>query len=106
MAHSHPDIGNWFEMLESGQLFEVVALDDLHRTIEIQYLDGTLDELDMEQWQVLPLAPAPPPEDANIAYGMTAREHSPSSSDPGIPEEQNPLDYLEGESFSGTDESL
>ncbi|WP_237056013.1 DUF6763 family protein [Microbulbifer sediminum] len=105
MAHSHPDIGNWFEMIDSGQLFEVVALDDLHRTVEIQYLDGTLDELDMEQWQSLPLATAAPPEDANIAYGMTAREHSPSSSDATLPDQQNPLDYLEGESFSGTDES-
>ncbi|SDK23068.1 DUF6763 family protein [Microbulbifer yueqingensis] len=106
MANSHPDIGNWFEMIESGQLFEVVAIDDLHKTVEIQYLDGMLDELDLEQWLTLPLVPAAPPEDANVAYGMTAREHSPASSETPLPEQLNPLDSLEGETFSGTDESL
>jgi hypothetical protein len=32
-------------------LFEVVALDDDDGTIEIQYFDGTVEEMDIEDWE-------------------------------------------------------
>ncbi|WP_250462531.1 DUF6763 family protein [Microbulbifer litoralis] len=102
MAQLQPDIGNWFENIEDGDLFEVVAVDDLERTVEIQYLDGTVDEYDLDQWQNLPIAGAAPPEDANIAYGLSARELAP---DTGQLDFNNPLDTIEGEHFDGTDES-
>lgn len=105
MAHLQPDIGSWFENIDSGELFEVVAIDELHQTIEVQYLDGTLDEFELDQWQGLPVIDAVPPEDANIAYGMTVQEQDPNAIGGDIPERGNPLDTVEGESFSGTDES-
>jgi len=104
MAHLQPDIGNWFEDIESGQLFEVVAIDELHQTVEVQYLDGTLDEFDLDQWHGLPVIGAAPPEDANIAYGMSALEQDPNTREIDLAA-GSPLDTLEGESFIGTDES-
>ncbi len=105
MTHLQPDIGSWFEDIDSGQLFEVVAIDELHQTVEVQYLDGTLDEFDLFQWHSLPFVVAAPPEDANVAYGMTALEQDPNAVGGEIVERGNPLDTMEGESFIGTDES-
>lgn len=104
MTQMAPDIGNWFEDLESGEVFEVVALDEFHQTVEVQYLDGTVDEMDREYWISRSLAPAAAPEDAHAAYGQTAREQDPDSAGSN-PELLSPLDNLEGESFAGTDEN-
>ncbi|SHE50806.1 hypothetical protein SAMN04487965_0042 [Microbulbifer donghaiensis] len=106
MAHLQPEIGSWFEDLDSGLLFEVVAIDELQQTVEVQYLDGTLDEFELDQWQGLPVVSAPPPEDSNAAFGLTAIEQDPNVSgfefSPGL----GPLDTMEGETLPGTDESL
>jgi hypothetical protein len=50
MATPQPGIGDWYR-LNGGSLFEVVALDDDDGTVEIQYFDGTVEEMDMEDWQ-------------------------------------------------------
>ena len=50
MATPQPGIGDWYR-LNSGSLFEVVALDDDDGTIEIQYFDGTVEEMDIEDWE-------------------------------------------------------
>lgn len=58
-----PIVGNWYQHLEKGLDFEVVALDEDNATVEIQYLDGTLDEIGLDDWYELDLEPAEPPED-------------------------------------------
>ena len=50
MATPQPGIGDWYR-LNGGALFEVVAFDDDDGTIEIQYFDGTVEELDVEDWE-------------------------------------------------------
>jgi len=50
MATPQPGIGDWYR-LNGGALFEVVALDDDDGTIEIQYFDGTVEEMDIEDWE-------------------------------------------------------
>lgn len=102
MTQKRPEIGSWFENIDGGLLFEVVAVDD---TIEVQYADGTLDEFDWEQWREMPLVPAAEPEDANAAFGLTVDDQSPNARGFSVPEDTNPLDYVEGEPFEGTDES-
>lgn len=57
-----PVIGNWYRQ-ENGELFEVVALDTEDDTVEIQYFDGTIEEVDVESWDQLQLEEAEPPED-------------------------------------------
>jgi hypothetical protein len=51
MAASQPSIGDWYR-LSGGELFEVVAIDDDEGTIDIQYFDGTVEEMDREDWEV------------------------------------------------------
>ena len=63
MSDADPIIGNWYRNQETGNDFEVVALDEDAQTIEIQYFDGELEELDLEVWYDLPIDPIEAPED-------------------------------------------
>jgi Family of unknown function (DUF6763) len=49
MAGPQPGIGDWYR-LAGGALFEVVAVDEDDGTIEMQYFDGTVEEMDFEDW--------------------------------------------------------
>jgi Family of unknown function (DUF6763) len=44
-----PSIENWYKTSE-GNMFEVIAVDEQDDAIGIQYLDGSLDELDSDTW--------------------------------------------------------
>jgi hypothetical protein len=44
-----PSVGQWYRGV-TNELFEVVALDDEDQTIEIQYFDGTVAEMDFDSW--------------------------------------------------------
>jgi hypothetical protein len=44
-----PVIGNWYR-IQGSDSFEVVAVDDDDGTIELQYFDGTVEEMDIEDW--------------------------------------------------------
>ena len=61
-----PTIGNWYR-LQGGDSFEVVAYDEDDGTIELQYFDGTVEEMDIEDWQAEQengaLEEVEPPED-------------------------------------------
>lgn len=57
-----PRIGDWYETA-TGHSFEVIAYDEEEETVEIQYFDGTLEELDLESWYDLEIDPVEPPED-------------------------------------------
>ena len=63
MSDADPIIGNWYRNQETGNDFEVVALDEDAQTVEIQYFDGELEELDLEVWYDLPIDPIEAPED-------------------------------------------
>jgi hypothetical protein len=44
-----PIVGQWYRGA-TNELFEVVAIDEGDETIEIQYFDGTVTEMDFEAW--------------------------------------------------------
>ena len=44
-----PVIGNWYR-IQGSERFEVVAFDEDDGTIELQYFDGTIEEMDIEDW--------------------------------------------------------
>jgi len=45
-----PIIGHWYR-IQGSDSFEVVAFDEDDGTIELQYFDGTVEEMDIEDWQ-------------------------------------------------------
>jgi hypothetical protein len=63
MSDVDPIIGNWYRNQETGNDFEVVALDEDAQTIEIQYFDGEVEELDLDAWYELPIDAIEAPED-------------------------------------------
>ncbi len=69
MAMHYPIIGQWFRR-PSGTLFEVVAIDDDDRTVEIQQFDGTIDEVDIDVWPELLLTEVSAPEDWSGSVDM------------------------------------
>ena len=58
-----PDIRQWYAHTDKGELFRVVGRDRESRNIELQYVDGDLDEIDAETWAMLPIVRMEPPED-------------------------------------------
>ncbi|MEE8119680.1 MAG: DUF6763 family protein [Gammaproteobacteria bacterium] len=57
-----PVIGNWYRDI-TGEIFEIVAIDEDDATIEIQHFDGTVEEIDLGTWNELPMETAAQPED-------------------------------------------
>ena len=74
MASQYPGIGHWFSR-PNGTLFEVVANDEEDGTIEIQLFDGTIGEMDIENWVELPLIEVSPPEDWSGAVDMDPEDY-------------------------------
>jgi hypothetical protein len=56
-------IGQWYLRGDKGEVFLVTGRDEKSGTIEIQFIDGDLDEIDANYWSALPLEFAEPPED-------------------------------------------
>lgn len=58
-----PIVGNWYAHLDKGQRFEVVAVDEDEGTVELQYFDGAVEEVELGEWYELEVEPAEAPED-------------------------------------------
>jgi hypothetical protein len=84
MATPRPTIGDWYRHT-GGDSFEVVALDEDDGTIEIQYFDGTVEEMDIEdwtsQWADRALEKGEPPEDWTGSVDVESADDSAAGSD-------------------------
>lgn len=60
-------IGAWYQE-SGGQSFEVVAVDTDTSTIEIQYYEGEVEELEFDTWRDMLLLAVAAPEDWTGAY--------------------------------------
>jgi hypothetical protein len=58
-----PQIGDWYEHSDTGDIFQVVSLDAASGTVQTQSFDGELDSIEAEDWEELPLVAAAAPED-------------------------------------------
>jgi hypothetical protein len=70
-----PAIGRWYRR-SNGQLFEVVALDEADQTIELQFFDGTIDEVDVDTWSRLLIERVAAPEDWSGSVDMDPEDYS------------------------------
>ena len=84
MTAPHPGIGEWYRS-SGGETFEVVAVDDDDGTIELQYYDGTIEEMDREdwdaQWEDGTLETAEAPEDWSGSVDVEPADEEGRSSD-------------------------
>lgn len=58
-----PIVNQWYRHLDKGYQFQVVAIDEYDKTVEIQHFDGDLEELELDTWYDLDIETIEPPED-------------------------------------------
>ena len=58
-----PVEGNWYHCLGKEYDFMVVDVNEREGTVDIQYFDGDIEELEMEEWEEMDLEEIEPPED-------------------------------------------
>ena len=89
-----PVIGQWY-LNRSGTAFEIVAIDSIGKTIEVQFFDGTVDEIDEEAWNKSQLEEIQPPEDYSGSMDIMADDYEMSSQ--FIPKKDwpDPLDFID-----------
>ena len=82
MAFLFPDVGDWYR-LQGGSPFEVVAVDEDDGTLEVQYVDGTVEEIDLADWRAWTeqraLQATDPSEDWSDAADVEADEGHPQA---------------------------
>ena len=89
-----PTIGAWFRR-PGFSLFEVVATDDDDRTIEIQYFDGTVEEIDVDAWRDMYMEEAQPPEDWTGSMDVEREDAEPGGEDVPTKDFASPLDFFD-----------
>jgi hypothetical protein len=57
-----PTPGQWYENVEEEESFRVLSVDEDSELIEIEYLDGDIEELDVEAWHEMDLELTTEPE--------------------------------------------
>ncbi|MFZ5593964.1 MAG: DUF6763 family protein [Pseudomonadota bacterium] len=82
-----PTVGSWYEN-DEGRVFTVLAFDKAKGAIDVQYVTGNIDTLDMEAWTGMDLREVEPLEEwqasmEQYAQSQSIREYLPK----GIEEE-------------------
>ncbi len=57
-----PVAGQWYENLEEEESFRVLSVDEDSELVEIEYLDGDIEEIDIETWHEMDLELTEEPE--------------------------------------------
>jgi hypothetical protein len=63
ISESDPIEGNWYCRLDKEEDFMVVDVNEEVGTVDIQYLDGDIEELDIGEWNEMDLEEIEVPED-------------------------------------------
>ena len=96
-----PEIGRWYSA-PSRSLFEIVAVNADDGTIELQHFDGTIEEVDPEDWVSMRAVQTGAPEDwsgsVDISHEDIPGEHAPRPLD-----WQSQLDSLDDIDLSGSE---
>ena len=57
-----PVPGQWYENVEEEESFRVLSVDEDAERLEIEYLDGDIEEIDLETWHEMDLERIEEPE--------------------------------------------
>ena len=96
MAVAYPTIGQWFRR-PNGALLEVVAVDEGDSTIEVQFFDGTIDEIEVEAWREQFLVEVSAPEDWSGSVDMDPEDYKGTAKDEMPRGFHDPFEFLDKE---------
>lgn len=102
-AHERPVVGAWYWDIEHSIQFEIVAIESNRDgkssvSIEIQYFDGELEELDLDTWYGMHVVSISAPKDWTGPYEVEKDEYSDlTDGEVQHPKEDwnNPLDNID-----------
>jgi hypothetical protein len=57
-----PVKGQWYENVEDDETFRVLSVDEDAELVEIEYLDGDIEEMDIDAWHEMDLERIEEPE--------------------------------------------
>jgi hypothetical protein len=57
-----PVAGKWYRDLEEDETFQVLSVDEDEELVEIQHLDGDVEEIDLDAWHEMDVEPTEEPE--------------------------------------------
>ena len=57
-----PVAGQWYENVEEDDSFRVLSVDEDAELVEIEYLDGEIEEIDLDTWHEMDLERIAEPE--------------------------------------------
>ncbi len=57
-----PVKGQWYENVEEDESFRVLSVDEDAELVEIEYLDGDIEEMDLDTWHEMDLEKIEEPE--------------------------------------------
>jgi hypothetical protein len=89
-----PRVGDWYQNI-SGDNFEIVALDEEEATLEIQYFDGAVEEVDFDSWHEMEITPIEPPEDWSGSMDIERDDYGVDLEITAPNDNINPLDGIE-----------
>ncbi|SRR6056297_1316079 len=89
-----PEIGEWY-LDRNENRFEIVALDEDDRTIELQHFDGTVEELDFGAWESGDFRLTGPPEDYSGPLDIEREDLDTDLNRPAGEKMTDPLEYLD-----------
>ncbi len=89
-----PEVGDWYQNT-SGESFEIVAYDAARGLIEIQYFDGTVEEIDQESWREQMIMPIEPPEDWSGSLDIDRQDYGVDLEESHHLSFENPLNTFE-----------
>lgn len=100
MKSTTPQVGIWYKEIQQGLAFEVVAIDEKTRSIEVQLIDGAVTEYDFENWNEMLLEKIEEPEDWRNAYELSPEDYL-DPDDTIHPEEWAPVNMIETDIING-----
>lgn len=89
-----PGIGDWYQAV-TGDNFEIVAIDEEEATLEIQYYDGAVEEIDFDSWKEMQIQPIEPPEDWSGSLDIEREDYGVDLELNSRNDIVNPLDEVE-----------
>jgi len=45
-----PVVGQWYENIDENESFRVLSMDEDAEVVEVEYLDGDIEEIDLDTW--------------------------------------------------------
>ena len=99
-----PVPGQWYENLEEEESFRVLSVDEDSELLEIEYLDGDIEEIDLESWHEMDLERIQEPEGWSESDDEDTEEEDEDWDEEDEEDEDDDDDWDEDEEDEGDEE--